>query len=242
VYDDAGGPLLSPIALASVFNPVLPNNGTTAPSADNMVDFPSALFDPVAKRWVLAAAYSDWNWNVDRPGLPLLAVSSTDDPLASWKVYALPNPGGISGITACNPDTHYSVVYNTQATLDTNGIYISGELLCTAMDPSTDKDSFAGAFIYAVHKATAYDVKKTAAMNVAAYTDLQVKASADSRDSEGAGATEWVSFQPARPQLAADVNATRALFVAQVRFVRRRASCPPRNCLTACSPPVRAVP
>ncbi len=216
VYDDAGAPLLSPVPLSAIFNPVLPNDGTTTPSANNMVDYPSVYFDPVSRRWVLAAAYSDWLWSPDKPGLPLLAVSLTDSPLGDWKVYALPNPSGVAGLTACNPATHYSVVYNTQSTLDTNGIFITGELLCSTLDPTKANDTFAGAFIYAVPKAQAYDSKKMTVLNVAVYTDLQVKASADSRDAAGAGPSEWVQLQPARPQSGVDVNATRALFVAQV--------------------------
>lgn len=216
IYDAGGGSVVDPIALASLFGPVLPkdsNSTTTGTSSNNVVDFPSAHFDEGARRWVLAAAYSDWNWDTTRPGQPLLAVSLTEDPAGDWKVYALPDPGGVPGIASCSMDTHYPVIYNAQSTLDGNGIYITGEVLCSALDSQANTDGFAGSFIYAVPKAVAYDAKLMGPVNIAVYSDLQVRASADSM---GGAPAEWVQLQPARPQTAADAAASKALFVSQV--------------------------
>ncbi|KIY97447.1 hypothetical protein MNEG_10515 [Monoraphidium neglectum] len=209
VYDAAGGSVVDPVALSSLFAGVLPPG---APAGDSVVDFPTLQFDAAARRWVMAAAYSDWNWDTSRPGQPLLAASMTDDPAGDWKVFALPDPGGIPGITACNADTHYPVIYNAQSTLDGYGVYVTGEVLCSALDSATDKDGFAGAFIYAVPKAALYDAQSAAPLPVAVYSDLQVAASAESL---GGGQAQWVQLQPARPQTAADAAAARALFVSQ---------------------------
>lgn len=239
VYDAAGGAVVEPVALSALYGPVLPRAAAPSPAppaapagstngaatsaaaagGDAMVDFPTLQFDPSARRWVMAAAYSDWNWDTARPGQPLLAASLTDDPAGEWRVVALPDPGAIPGVTACGADTHYPVVYNAQSTLDGHGVYVTGEVLCSALDPSKDTDGFAGAFIYAVPKAALYDRKNAAPLAVAAYSDLQVKASADSL---GGGPAEWVQLQPARPQTPGDASAARALFVAQVRPRRAR--------------------
>lgn len=70
IFDGAGALLLAPTSLAAAFAPALPGGslearaggGGSPPDADSIVDFPSAIFDPVARRWVLAAAYSHWDW------------------------------------------------------------------------------------------------------------------------------------------------------------------------------------
>jgi hypothetical protein len=210
VFDDAGQPFVKPVSLVSLFRPVLPD------ASSAIVDFPIVLFDPVARRWLVAAAYSDKASNPARPGVPLLAASLTDDPTGEWKVYALPAPHGVPGIDACAAGTHYPVVYNTQATLDANGVYVTGEALCAAVSPGAAQDIFAGAFVLAVPKSSVFSATSLKGVNVAIYTDLQVKASADSRPGGGAGATQWVQLQPARPQTAADAGSDFVMFAAQV--------------------------
>jgi hypothetical protein len=95
-------------------------------------------------------------------------------------------------------------------------VYVTGEALCAALNPASAQDTFAGAFILAVPKAALYTANKFNAVNVAVYTDLQVKASADSRGGGGGGPTQWVQLQPARPQTAADAAGSEAAFAAQV--------------------------